>query len=64
MSQQSVSKMRGGQVLPKSRIKTRKNKKLEQLLSYKNGYGFKDPTPYTAIKHIREEMKALKEVSA
>ncbi|WP_352399101.1 hypothetical protein [Anaerotignum sp.] len=46
--------------MPKSRTKTRNNKKMEQLLSLKNVYGFKDLTPFEAVLHIRQEQERRK----
>lgn len=45
--------------MPKSRIKTRANKKREELIDKRNAFGMCDPTPFEAIKHIRA--KQLKE---
>jgi hypothetical protein len=44
-----------GFFMPKSREKTRANKKREKLLDKRNAFGFKDPTPYNAVKNIRKE---------
>lgn len=51
--------------MPKSREKTRANKKLgqeerrrEEMLDRKNHFGRADPTPYQAVKNIRKKEKA------
>ena len=41
--------------MPKSRLITRENKKREQMISAKNAYGMSDPTPYEAVKLIRQK---------
>lgn len=46
----------GSNVMARNRQK--KNKRREQLLCIKNGYGFKDPTPYEAVKSIRNEKRS------
>jgi len=32
-----------------------REKHREEMLTPKNSYGIKDPTPYEAVKHIRKE---------
>ena len=44
--------------MPKNRRITRENKKREAMISAKNAYGMSDPTPYEAVKRIREKQKA------
>lgn len=41
--------------MPKSRIKTRENRKKEAALNMVNEYGIKDPTPYQAVTNMRKE---------
>lgn len=41
--------------MPKSRLKTRENKKLELHLSKRNAFGMCDPTPFEAVKNIRRK---------
>lgn len=50
--------MRKGLTMPKNRRITRENKKREAMISAKNAYGMSDPTPYEAVKRIREKEKA------
>lgn len=47
-----------GVTMPKNRLTTRANKKREAMISAKNAYGMSDPTPYEAVKRIREKQKA------
>ena len=58
MSLYTVFPARKGVAMPKSRLKTRANKKREQAISAKNAYGMSDPTPYQAVKNIRKKEKA------
>lgn len=47
--------------MPKSRVKTRANKKMgkiEEAVDKRNYYGFNDPTPYIAVLNIRNEERA------
>ncbi len=53
MSQHFVFPVREGLTMPKSRSKTRANKKLEQNIERRNAFGMCDPTPFEAIKNIR-----------
>lgn len=41
--------------MPKSRVKTRENKKKYAALNQTNEYGLKDPTPYQAVENLRKE---------
>lgn len=41
--------------MPKSRLVTRENakkKKMEERVSMRSTYGYMDPTPYEAIRHM------------
>lgn len=51
MSLKNVSEV-GLLYMPKSREKTRANKRKEKQLERVNGYGINDPTPYEAVKEI------------
>lgn len=53
-----------GATMPKSRLITRANKKREQMISAKNAYGMSDPTPYEAVKLIRQKEKAKARAAA
>jgi len=44
--------------MPKNREKTRENRRKEQALDRRNGYGFMDPTPYEAVERIRRGQRA------
>ena len=55
MSLYTVFPMYKGVTMPKSRLITRANRKREQMLSAKNAYGVSDPTPYEAVKLIRQK---------
>lgn len=50
--------------MPKSRLITRANKKREQMISAKNAYGMSDPTPYEAVKLIRQKERAKARAAA
>ena len=39
--------------MPKNSDKTRENRRKEQALDRRNGYGFMDSTPYEAVERIR-----------
>lgn len=44
-----------GIAMPKSRLVTRENakkKKMEERVSMRSTYGYMDPTPYEAIRHM------------
>ena len=57
MSLYTVFPMYKGVTMPKSRLITRANRKREQMISAKNAYGMSDPTPYEAVKLIREKQR-------
>lgn len=57
MSLYTVFPMYKGVTMPKSRLITRANRKREQMISAKNAYGMSDPTPYEAVKRIREKQR-------
>ena len=42
--------------MPKSRVKTRENKKIYAALNHTNEYGAKDPTPYEAVEILRKRV--------
>lgn len=46
--------------MPKSREKTRANKKKEKMLDKQNSFGKNDPTPYEAVKKIINKGKEAK----
>ncbi|MDL2318235.1 hypothetical protein LJC74_03985 [Eubacteriales bacterium OttesenSCG-928-A19] len=46
--------------MPKSRDKTRANKKKGQLLDKRNAYGSSDPTPYEADKKYNLDQRATR----
>ena len=64
MSLYTVFPARKGVAMPKSRLKTRANKKREQAISAKNAYGTSDPTPYEAVKLIRQKERAKARAAA
>lgn len=47
--------------MPKSREKTRANKKIYAALNKANEYGVNDPTPYKAVNQIRRKILRGKE---
>jgi hypothetical protein len=50
-----------GKSMPKSRLKTRANRKkgkLEERLDRQNAYGINDPTPQEAVMRIRKKQNA------
>jgi len=52
-----ISKVEEGEVcdLARNRMKSREHKKFEEMIGAHNEYGFKDLTPYLAVKRIRQE---------
>lgn len=50
--------------MPKSRLKTRANKKREELIDKRNAFGMCDPTPFRAVLHIREQEENKRKVIA
>ena len=63
MLPQGISEVEEGGIrnLARNRMKSRERKRREEMISPRNEYGFKDPTPYQAVIRIRKE-QSLNEV--